>query len=346
MLDRYVAAVVSALERGRECYSPIAADTLYFGGGTPTLLGGRRIARIIEAARRLYGLDGAEITIEANPGDDSAELLRKFAATGGNRLSVGMQSHDDIMLRRLGRRHSHADSLELCRDARAAGIENISVDIMLGLEGQGLADVANSIAAAEQAGAAHLSAYLLKVEEGTPFFDRYTGTELLPDDDVQSELYLGACNAAEQLGFSQYEISNFAIPGMEGRHNIKYWYAVPTIGVGASSHSFVDGRRMYYPRDLDGFMEGMEPVDEEYVFPAVGSPEEYIMLRLRLCNGVDEAEFAARFGKVIPDEYRRRAAALPPALVQCDSRGIRLTREGFLLSNPLTARIILKNTEI
>lgn len=206
------------------------ADTLYFGGGTPSLLGGRRLQRILEQSREVFGLEGAEITLEANPADELKETLRCFAAAGGNRLSLGMQSADREELRWLGRRHTPDQVLAAAEAARKAGIQNLSLDMMLGLEGQTPASVARSAAVCAELGAAHVSAYLLKIEPGTPLGRREDLR--LPDEEGCAQLYLAACEALEKAGFAQYEISNFAKPGFSSRHNRKYWNGEPYLGIG------------------------------------------------------------------------------------------------------------------
>lgn len=317
------------------------ADTLYFGGGTPSLLGGERLARIIREARRLYGLQNAEITLEANPGDPLDEVLAAFADAGGNRLSLGMQSAVESELRFLGRRHTLSDVTAALRAARAEGIANFSLDLMLGLAGQTGQSAALSVQTAAELGASHVSAYLLKVEENTPFFRKKSSLNL-PDDDRAADLYLAACEALDDEGFHQYEISNFSMPGRESRHNLKYWNLDPYLGLGPSAHSFLQGRRFAYTRDLPGFLAGADAVPEsepDEIIPE-GGEAEYLMLRLRLTAGVEEAAFCKRFGHFLPAAVRRRAAGLPARYVAADSRGVRLTREGFLLSNVLTARLL------
>ncbi|HIW74844.1 MAG TPA: coproporphyrinogen III oxidase family protein [Firmicutes bacterium] len=345
--DAYEAAVLRALEDWAARLPGETADTLYFGGGTPSLLGGARLARMIQTARRLFRLDGAEITLEANPADGLEETFCAFAAAGGNRISLGMQSASPAELRSLGRRHTPSDVEAAARAARSAGIRNLSLDLMLGLEHQTAGTVRASVEEAARLGAAHVSAYLLKIEEGTPYAARREELAL-PDEDGEAALYLAACEALEAQGYRQYEISNFARPGFASRHNVKYWNLQPYLGLGPSAHSWLGGRRFAYPRDLAGFLAGEGPRPERETAPspdspgliAEGSEEEYILLRLRLTEGVDEAAFRRKFGRPLPAAYRQRAAALPSSLVETDERGIRLTREGFLLSNPITVRLL------
>lgn len=340
-LDAYTGAVERALDQWADRLPGERADTLYFGGGTPSLLGGKRLALLIRRAEDRFGLRGAEITLEANPADNLAETLRAFAAAGGNRLSLGMQSANGEELRRLSRRHSPADVERTMEDARRAGIRNRSLDMMLGLEGQTAALVERSAAVCRELGADHVSAYLLKIEEGTPFAARRAAMDL-PDEDQSAALYLAACEALDRLGYHQYEISNFAVPGRESRHNLKYWTGQAYLGLGPAAHSFVGGRRFYYPRDLAGFLEGNLPAEENPGPDAVGegTPEEFLLLRLRLTEGATEAAFREAFHGPLPALWRQRADTLPGHLVISDDAGIRLTREGFLLSNAIIARLL------
>ena len=336
-LDAYTDALVRSLHTWSR-HLPATADTLYFGGGTPSLMGGERLARVIAEARRLYGLADAEITLEANPADDLADTLAAFAAAGGNRLSLGMQSAVPTELALLGRRHTPADLARTVADARRAGIDNISLDVMLGIGGQTVATACHSVDAAAELGATHLSAYLLKIEPNTPY--GVCPPADLPSEDESVELYLAAFERMEHHGYRQYEISNAALAGRESRHNLKYWLSEPYLGLGPAASSCVGGKRFTYPRDTAAFLAGNEPTEDPCEGVAVGSPEEYALLRLRLAEGLSAADFAARFGRPIPAEWVENAMALPQSLVVAEDGGIRLTREGFLLSNTLISRII------
>lgn len=339
-MDRYTEGLLASLDAWAGRLS-CAADTLYFGGGTPALLGGERIARILRRAGERFALfDGApEITLEANPADDLADTFATFAAAGGNRLSLGMQSAYPAELAVLGRRHTPADVERTVADARRAGIDNLSLDVMLGISGQTEETALGSVQRAADLGATHLSAYLLKIEPDTPYGHR---PPPLPEEDATADLYLAVMEQMERLGYRQYEISNAARPGYESRHNLKYWDSRPYLGIGPAASSCIGGRRFSYPRDIAAFLAGGEPVEEGDSGIAVGSPDEYALLRLRLAEGLTEKGYAARYGEPLPASWRRQAAALPPQLVTADAHGIRLTREGFLLSNTLISHIIGK----
>ena len=339
-LDAYTAALLSSMDHWAARY-PIVADTLYFGGGTPSLLGGERLCSLIRRADDHFGLirNDPEITLEANPADNLADTLSAFAAAGGNRLSLGMQSAHPAELAALGRRHTPTDVARTVADARRAGITNISLDIMLGISGQTIATALESVERAADWGATHISAYLLKLESGTPYG---TCPPPLPDEDETAELYLAVMERLDALGYCQYEISNTARPGCASRHNLKYWDSRPYLGLGPAASSCLDGRRFTYPRDTAFFLAGGAPAEDPSTATPVGSAEEYALLRLRLTAGLSAADFDARFGTPLPDAWYRRAAALPRHLVVADTDGIRLTREGFLLSNTLTSHILFE----
>lgn len=316
------------------------ADTLYFGGGTPGLLGGARIARLIRQARACFGLEGAEITAEVNPGGDLADFLQGFVSAGGNRLSIGMQSADDGELELLGRRHTAAQAAEAAEAARAAGIANLSLDLMLGIQGQTVESVRRSVRFCAALGIQHVSAYLLKVEPHTVYYKRKEQLHL-PDEDETCALYEAACDELERHGLMQYEISNFARPGFESRHNLKYWRCEEYLGLGPAAHSFVAGKRFYEARDLRGFLAGNPPTEDTDPEMPAGGPEEYAMLALRLMEGLREAPYRARFGAPLPQAWQRAAQRYAPAgLTECWAEGFRLTRKGFLVSNALLAEIL------
>ncbi len=341
-MDAYCDRLISELFRWREKH-PRFVDTLYFGGGTPGLLGADRLSRLIAAAQKAFPfLPGSEITVEMNPcsaGGFDFPLLRR---AGANRISIGLQSALDSELHFLGRRHTASQARDTAAAAQKAGFSNVSFDLMLGLEGQTTDSVRKSVAFCRDAGVTHVSAYLLKIEPGTRFFQQKKNFHL-PSDDQASDLYLEACQALEEAGFFQYEISNFSRPGKESRHNLKYWNGDEYLGLGPSAHSFFGGRRFYTPKSLLSFLRTPQylPEDPDEVSIPPGSPEEYVMLRLRLSEGLTEAGYQKRFQCPIPERYRKNALRFqPPGLTAVDSQGIRLTRWGFLVSNQLIGEIL------
>ena len=312
------------------------ADTLYFGGGTPSLLGGTRIARLTEAARRAFGLENAEITVEANPGGDLSGFFREAAAAGVNRVSLGLQSSDENELHLLGRRHTADDAARAVEDARNAGLTNISLDLMLAVQGQTEESLAHSAAFCAKLGANHVSAYLLKVEPHTAYW-KERETLCLPGEDETAGLYLAACRELEHLGYRQYEISNFARPGFGSRHNLKYWHCEEYLGLGPSAHSFFGGRRFHYERSLAGFLRGDAPVQDG----TGGDFDEFAMLRLRLTEGLTDKACLARFGYPVPERVKKAARLYEAGgLTVCGEDGFHFTPQGFLVSDMLTAEIL------
>lgn len=315
----------------------ITADTVYIGGGTPSALGAERLGRIIGAARE-FSAPSCETTVEINPFDAAKKnldfaLLRE---TGVNRISMGMQSANDGERRALGRLSGRDDVSLAVKRAQDAGIDNISLDLMLAVPGQTVNSLKDSIAFCADAGVRHVSAYILKIEEGTRFYEK-RGELTLPDEDATYELYLTACEELEKRGFMQYEISNFAEPGYESRHNLKYWDCDEYLGIGPAAHSFIDGRRFFFPRYIESFIAGCEPTDDG----EGGSFEEYLMLRLRLNKGLVFSEAEERFGHGVPEDIIKKCIEFSKAgLTVCDSEHIALTRQGFLVSNAVISELI------
>lgn len=312
-------------------------NTVYFGGGTPLLMGAERLCDIMSRLGRLFDImSGCEITVEANPRSTTLRDLIMLKRAGFSRLSIGAQSGSDAELKVLGRRHSAADISDVMKNARLAGFENISLDIMLAVPGQDKDSLAETVEFYSSLGPEHISAYILKIEPGTPF-GKMAGTLDIPDDDGQAELYDEACRRLEKAGYKQYEISNFCRPGMESRHNLKYWNCEEYLGFGAAAHGFYKGKRYYHPRDIYAYIGRREVIyDGEG-----GGEEEYIMLRLRLSDGIIFDEWRRRFGRPLPESIIKKAKRFEEAgLTACGENGIRLTRKGFLVSNAVIADII------
>ena len=335
MLDRYTAETIRRIREATPLN--LSADTVYFGGGTPSLLGGGRIAAITEALGQCVNISGdAEITVEANPASDLSEFLEGCASAGINRLSLGMQSALKQELSAIGRRHTPDDVLNAMEKSHSVGIDNISLDLMLGIPMQTADSLEYSLRFIESAAPTHVSAYMLKIEEGTPFH-RIRYALDIADDDALADMYEQTFDRLEKAGYAQYEISNAAKPGAESRHNLKYWNCDQYIGIGPSAHGFINGRRYYYDRSLDGYLCGAAAHDDG----EGGDMEEYIMMRLRLSEGLTEDGMKKRFGAGIPGPIRKRASAsvMSPYCV-CDGHGIHLTRKGMLISNAVICSFI------
>ena len=310
-----------------------AADTLYFGGGTPSLLGGNRLARIIIAAREGFGLKGAEITVECNPGDDLAKDFAILKSAGVNRVSIGAQSGLDNELKSLSRRHNARQIEETVLAAKNAGISNISLDIMLGIPQQTAESLKKTVEFFASLPISHISAYILKVEKGTPMELR---TGELPDEDATADLYLQACRLIEDAGFKRYEISNFAKSEMESRHNLKYWNCEEYLGLGPSAHSFLNGRRFCFERDFEGYLAGNDPVEDG----AGGDTAERMMLALRLEKGIDPIEFCEAESEAHFKLQKHLEKFCKAGLMkQADGR-FSFTHNGALVSNECIIQLI------
>lgn len=315
-------------------WTAFPVNTVYFGGGTPNLLGARRLARLLEGAGKSFSISpDAEITVEANPTHVSRSFFADLHAAGFNRLSMGLQSADEKELHLLGRAHAPEDAADAVKAAQAAGFANISLDIMLGLPGGNPQKLKRSIDFAAGLGVQHISAYILKVEPGTPFA---TAALTLPDEDETADQYLFCVEELARQGFVQYEISNFARPGFESRHNLTYWRGGEYAGIGPGAHSFQGGRRFYYSRDLQGFLAGGTPVDDG---PG-GSFQEFAMLNLRLVRGLLRAECDAKFGPGDFERILQNARRCPPPLLCVAPDSIHFTPQGFLVSNALLVRLL------
>ncbi len=335
--EEFYDAYVEALEKQLSCFFGGTAarriDSVYFGGGTPNLLGEKRIGRILEQVSP-YLENDTEITLEANPGENLESFFQGIHKSGVNRISLGLQSACAEELKQLGRRHTAMQAAQAVEAARKAGISNISLDLMLAIPRQTQDSLGQSLAFCEKLHPEHLSAYLLKLEPGTRFWKEKERL-FLPEEEETCELYLFACRELERLGYHQYEISNFARPGKEGRHNLKYWHCEEYLGLGPGAHSFLEGKRFYYPRDLHGFLDGKPPVQDG----AGGGMEEFCMLALRLREGLQEETFQKRFGIPLPKSLLRFAGQLEKAgYAEVRPGGFALTAKGFLVSNSILAQ--------
>ena len=281
----------------------------------------------------------AEITLEANP--DSAcdiKALRTLHRAGFNRLSLGVQSADDGLLRAIGRIHTFAQVQQSVTAARKAGFRNISMDLIYGLPGQTMQQWEDTLSAVIALAPEHISCYGLKLEPGTPLYERRL-EETFPDDDAQADMYLYAVTALEQNGYGQYEISNFAKPGYESRHNLKYWMGEEYIGFGPSAHSYFGQQRYSFVRDLDAYVKGVlyngKILDESTRINRREMGKEYLMLRMRTIWGVEENEYRERFYlnfRPLEERFREYESY---GWAECTEGRWHFTPSGFLLSNPL-----------
>lgn len=335
--QKYVEAVI----RNIHSYGSrnLTADTVYFGGGTPSLLSAVDIKRILSAANDSFRLSkDSEITIEANPSSVSPQKLSGYREAGVNRISFGVQSTVDEELRLLGRLHDFSGAQKAVGMARLAGFENISCDLMIGTPAQTVPSLLYSAEAIAALDPTHISCYMLKIENGTPY-DCERVKKAAADDDLSADMYLALCRRLADLGYYRYEISNFSRPGYESRHNLKYWSLDDYIGIGASAHSYFEGRRFYVPDSIDDFIASpLQPILIEDDSP--DALEEYIMLSLRLASGLSIEKIAALGGNG-GAVLKAIEPYVKAGLISCCGANISLTDSGALVSNTLIVEIYM-----
>ena len=310
--------------------------SVYFGGGTPSVIGTERLITIMKAVKDSFEItDDCEITVEVNPCSAATLDFSLLKEVGFNRLSIGLQSADEKELGILGRRHSASMAKDTVLRARKAGFDNISLDLMLCVPHQTKSSLTKSIEFCKDCGVEHISAYILKIEENTPFYKIKDNLSLF-DNDSQAEMYIHAVNELEKYGYMQYEISNFSKNGFEGKHNFRYWKDEEYLGIGPSAHSFIEGKRFYYSRNLDDFY------NNNLVDDGVGGDiEEYIMLSLRLKEGLELNKLQEKYNFTLNKNFVQRANKLKSeGLITFENNIISLTKEGFLVSNTIINYLI------
>ncbi len=363
LIPAYIAALCTEIEIWGGLLGRPSASTVFFGGGTPSYLPEAEIGSVVTAIRSAFDVDsGAEITLEANPGDLSLAKLDSLRGLGINRLSIGVQGFDDRLLKLLGRRHSADEAVRGYRMAREAGFANLSLDLMYGLPHQTLENWRRTVDTSIELDAPHLSMYCLTLEGGTPMEREVAdGTIPEPDPDLAADMYRHAEMALEPAGYRHYEISNWASPGMESRHNLTFWRNGPYLGVGPGAHSYLGGYRFAnlkspreYVRKLSAIDRPEGPFDAMAkealrTVPSVDTVEqidrslemaETLMLGLRLDDGVAAADFHARFGTTPDEVYGQILSDLTAQDLLASSNGrTRLTERGRFLSNEVFARL-------
>ncbi len=324
-------------------------DTVYFGGGTPSYYGSDRLISIFNALKK-YGhvLIEAEVTVEVNPESITKADLIRLQRAGFNRLSIGVQTTDDALLKSLGRKHTFADAEQAVLNAREAGFKNISIDLIYGLPSQTRESWADTLNRAAALKTEHISCYGLKIDEGSQLYI-YKDSPYMPDDDAQADMYLYAIETLSRFGFKQYEISNFARRGYESKHNMKYWMDEEYLGFGAAAYSYIGGKRFNYIPDLEKYSEnvlaGKNIVDLSEEITNFERASEYLMLRLRTTHGISEEEYF----NIYPCSMEKaidlfRFYESQGWAVFSDGRWS-FTPEGFLLSNTLIGEILETQTK-
>ena len=332
VLNDKILLSISTLQNDSGC----KADTLYIGGGTPSVLGAKNLATLVNSCNSGFLTDNAEITVECNPYELDEDFFKILYDCGVNRISLGLQSAVDSERRILGRLSDRNQVEKAVKTAQKVGFHNITLDVMLGVPNQTEQSLDETLDFCISLGVPHISAYMLKLEENTHFYKNQHKYNF-PDDDLTADLYLQMCEALENQGIMQYEISNFAKKGFESRHNLKYWHCEEYLGLGPSAHSFLDGKRFYFDRDFQSFMNGNSPIDDGFG----GDFTEYAMLNLRLVEGLNESKLLGRFGHKVPQElYKKSQIFIDNEYMTENNNGLSLTRKGFLMSNTILSEIL------
>lgn len=345
--QQYVAALLSEIESYREFAKGYRVSTIFIGGGTPSVLLPKQMEDILQKIYEIFELERrAEITIEVNPGTVDEEKLQCYKENGVNRFSMGLQSVKDEKLRLLGRIHTYQEFVESYELARKAGFDNISIDLISSVPGQTLQEWKEELETAAAQNPEHISVYQLIIEEGTPFYEKYAEhPELLPDEETSREIYLWTGKFLKEAGYEQYEISNYAKPGKESRHNLKYWERGDYLGLGLGAASMVRNIRMSNTKDMRTYLERCDKpktMREDVQFlEEPRQMEEFMFLGLRKTRGVSKKEFKRIFGREMDMVYEK-------ALHKCLENGmllehkdrIFLSEEGTLLSNMVLSEFL------
>jgi len=364
LIPGYMEALEAEVRRWGALLGSTLVRSVFFGGGTPSYVPARRIAGVAAAYREAFRIEqGAEITLEANPGDVTEAKLAAWLGAGVNRLSMGVQSFDDGLLKLLGRRHDAAQAARAARTARRAGFSNFSLDLMFGLPRQSLEQWTNSVARAVDLSPRHLSLYGLQLEHGTPLEAAVRSGEVpQPDDDLAADMFTAAEEVLAGAGYRHYEISNWAKPGCESRHNLIYWRCEPYLGVGPGAHSSLWGLRFANMKSPRGYVQAVNkgrsptgamdsgaitwmrehgPVESIEETSEATAMAETMMMGLRLDEGVTESAFSSRFGRGLADVFGDVTTELcDDGLLDQSHGGIRLTARGRLLGNQAFRRFI------
>ena len=346
LMDEYLRAICTHIREAGPLAPGYRVDTIYFGGGTPSYFGANGLATIMNTIRKNFDVDSnAEITFEANPDSVTPRLLRRLRAEGFNRVSLGIQTDDNVILKDIGRPHTYRQAVEAVQKIRRAGYKNLSVDLMYGLPGQSLEGWKDTLQNVVKLEPEHISCYGLKLEEGTPLYERQAECDLA-DDDTQADMYLAAVEYLRLKGYRQYEISNFAKRDMASKHNLKYWTGGEYLGFGPDASSDFAGKRFSNIRDIRSYIEGVtkggQILRECEEISHRERAGEYLTLRLRTTAGISREEYEKNYlldfaplAQVLDSACKRNHAL-------CNGHGgYRLTEEGFLVSNSILSDLLL-----
>ncbi len=337
----YVRALCRHLVASAPALHGYTVDTVYLGGGTPTLLDSADFMAILDTVREHYALEAdAEITAECNPVTNAAGLMEGLRQAGVNRLSIGLQSANENELRLLGRPHGYGEFLETYKAARTAGFDNISVDLMFGIPDQTAESFARTLDAVLALSPEHISAYGLRIEEGTPFYGMKKRLAL-PNEDTECEMAETVAGRLRNAGYEHYEISNYARPGRRSRHNMRYWLGADYLGFGPGAHSYLHGARFDTAPDTAAYVAAVErgafDTLRQNLMPIAGKElqDEYVMLRMRLFDGIDTADFARRFGISFEQAYGAPEPLIEGGFLQRSQERIAFTERGMRVSNAI-----------
>ena len=346
----YQHALLEHIEESAGRIAPAYIDTVYFGGGTPSFYGAARLIELLDAVKATGRLlKRAEVTVEVNPDSVRLHDLRALHKAGFNRLSIGMQSANNDILKMIGRRHSFRQVEMAVQNARTAGFDNISLDLIYGLPSQTRSDWADTLAKALALKPAHISCYGLRLEEGTPMYDEYEGADILPSDDDQADMYLYAVDFLSRHGFRQYEISNFARPGYESRHNLKYWRLDDYIGFGAAAASNIGLLRYTYTHNVRKYISGVlgdkDIIAEQEELTPFDRASEYLMLGMRTAGGISREEYMSVYQSSFDKLEEMLEVFEENGWAVCDNGRWHFTPGGFLVSNVLIGVLLESQTK-
>lgn len=345
LFDNYTNAIITGISECSSINNHLRFDTIYFGGGTPTMLGASRLSAILKFIFKSFIIEeNAEITFETNPATVSAGDLAIMKKAGFNRVSIGVQSFIDKELAVLGRIHTARTAVETIIACKEAGFTNISIDLMYGISGQTMLSWGASLTAALKAEVSHISFYSLAIEEGTPY--SVSAPPNIPDDDLAADMYLNAVRFLESNGYEQYEISNFSLPGFRSRHNMKYWRCGEYLGFGPGAHSYYQDARYSYIKDVYGYIEAMKAGSDSILDnePEIIRPRErigeYLMLGLRLTDGINSDYFRKNYARDLDPVIKVLLPYVESGFVRYRDGSYSLTPKGFLVSNRIIGDVI------
>lgn len=336
----YLRALELEMERTVRLQPAARIESIFVGGGTPTVLTPEQMRYFLNAVERYFGdrTPNCEFTMEANPGTTDPDKLAAMREGGVNRVSFGVQSFDNKLLAAIGRIHNTDDVYRSIENARAAGFDNLSIDLMLGLPNQTVAAMNATLDEALGLGLEHYSAYSLKIEENTLFHTLYHKNKLpLPDEDDELDMYLTVMRRMKAAGYGQYEISNFAKPGKESRHNRAYWRNRAYYGLGAGAHGYADGVRHFNVKGVQAYIDASQtglPIKETHEVSRQEAMEDFMMVGLRMLSGVTNEDFRSQFGIPMEEAFGAKLERLVDRnLLVADGGGYRLSEQGVLFGN-------------